>query len=268
MICNGIEKWKNTSYNILNNVLETLIWEIQQQDDHTARFRNQLMRLGQSHLKKAQATLTERVLAASTYYTNLFRGSFEPIIQEQIGQLNDKTPEDLTNSLKTVSRLLEYKIIEFSRATEIAAGSANETPTLFLLKLIAKPFEQALVSNNNAAKKTRPLKKDQSVINKSLRLTLQLYQEGNSISEIASVKNISLTTVQGHLAELVLLGMVDAVEMINNQRLEEIAGCVSQHGKDVNLVKIALGPDYSFFEVRLVVNHLQFKENQSRGHIS
>jgi hypothetical protein len=261
LIGNGIEKWKNTAYGINNEVLESLLTKLAEQSDHTARFRQQLSKLLQSNITADQDKMKERVKAAAAFYSKLFSDALGKSIKEQLAGMGEKTPEDLTGSLKTVDVLIEAKMIDFSGAIALAEGLTNGTLATELCKLFAKPFEPALPLTIKAGK-TRATKKEQPGMNKSLQTTYQLYQEGNNLQEIATARNVSVATVQGHLAELVLSGLIDVLKLVAAPKMEAISACVALKGKDVNVVKIAMGADYSFFEVRVAINHLQFQEGQ------
>jgi len=87
------------------------------------------------------------------------------------------------------------------------------------------------------------------------QLTLQLHQQGLSIEEIARERNLSPTTITGHLADLIKAGEAVAVDrLILPERYKVIADTVQQiEGDALQPIKDALGDEYSYSEIRLVL---------------
>ena len=86
------------------------------------------------------------------------------------------------------------------------------------------------------------------------QLTLELYQQGLGIEEIARERNLKPTTIIGHLSELIEEGEVlDIERIVQPGRQKVIASALEQMGSDVlKPVKEFLGEDYSYDEIRLV----------------
>lgn len=88
----------------------------------------------------------------------------------------------------------------------------------------------------------------------TLQQTLTLFRQGHSIKEIAALRKITTTTVEGHLALYVERGKIDADELVDPERIPVIRTAI-QHvgGKMLTPVKNYLGDDYSYSEVRFVM---------------
>ena len=86
------------------------------------------------------------------------------------------------------------------------------------------------------------------------QLTLELYQQGLSIEEIARERNLKPTTILSHLSELIEGGeALDIERIVQPGRQKVIASALEQIGGDVlKPVKEFLGEDYSYDEIRLV----------------
>jgi ATP-dependent DNA helicase RecQ len=86
------------------------------------------------------------------------------------------------------------------------------------------------------------------------QLTLEMYQRGLSIEEIATERNLKATTIESHIAELIEMGeIVDVSRLVPAERYEVIA-CALQSigGEALKPVKEFLGEAYSYGEIRLV----------------
>ncbi len=89
--------------------------------------------------------------------------------------------------------------------------------------------------------------------------TLDLYKEGYSIEEIANKRNLKLTTIIDHLAELIGEGEdIDVKPLIRPDHYDTIVHALHQVGDErLKPVKELLGDDYSYEEIKLVRAHLR-----------
>jgi ATP-dependent DNA helicase RecQ len=117
-------------------------------------------------------------------------------------------------------------------------------------------------------------KKDSSGANKNLRrkhertgdtkmITLGLFNEGKTAEEISVQRQLVQSTIEGHLAHFVRVGMLDAHRLLPKQKISSILEAVKEIGGTTAMpIKDKLGDDYSFAEIRVVLNYWQWmKEN-------
>ncbi|GAC1350543.1 MAG: DNA helicase RecQ [Ktedonobacteraceae bacterium] len=86
------------------------------------------------------------------------------------------------------------------------------------------------------------------------QLTLEMYQKGMSIEEIARERNLKPVTIEGHLAELIEAGEISDFERLIAPERYEVIGDAWQKigGEALKPVKELLGEEYSYGEIRLV----------------
>jgi ATP-dependent DNA helicase RecQ len=86
------------------------------------------------------------------------------------------------------------------------------------------------------------------------QITLQMYQDGQSIEEIATVRNFRPSTIASHLAELIEAGEdIDVQALIPPGHFDAIANALQQFGGEIlKPVKEFLGDEYFYEEIRLV----------------
>lgn len=104
-----------------------------------------------------------------------------------------------------------------------------------------RKFERASTSKANGSSPTR-------------LLTLELYEQGRSIKEIAEERNLNPRTIINHLAELIEAGeTVDVEALIQPGHYEIIVDALQQVGSELlKPVKEFLGDEYSYEEIQLV----------------
>jgi hypothetical protein len=90
----------------------------------------------------------------------------------------------------------------------------------------------------------------------SPRITLQLYKEGLSVTEIAARRSMALTTVEGHLASFIPSGEIDIHQLVPEQKIAPILSVIREiGGSALGAMKSKLGSEYSFGEIKAVLSY-------------
>jgi ATP-dependent DNA helicase RecQ len=88
----------------------------------------------------------------------------------------------------------------------------------------------------------------------TLQITLQMYQGGQSIEEIARERNLKPSTIAVHLVELIEMGVsIDVSSLLPPGHFETIVDALQQFGAEpLKPIKEFLGDEYFYEEIRLV----------------
>ncbi|TKB07643.1 helix-turn-helix domain-containing protein [Desulforhopalus sp. IMCC35007] len=90
------------------------------------------------------------------------------------------------------------------------------------------------------------------------RQSLELFESGLNLQEIAQNRGLSLTTIEGHLAHYVACGEVDIDTLVAKDKLEVIISALKEKKtKKLNDIKAALGNNYSYGEIKLGLAYLE-----------
>jgi len=88
--------------------------------------------------------------------------------------------------------------------------------------------------------------------------SFELFKSGNSIEEIASLRGLSLITIEGHLAFYVQQGKLSIDQLIDTSKIPEIKKAIGQiGGKVLTPIKELLGDKYSYGEIRIVMAEME-----------
>ena len=68
----------------------------------------------------------------------------------------------------------------------------------------------------------------------SHRLSLTLYKEGMPVEEIAAKRNLSVSTIEGHLASFILTGDMAIKELVPEHKIAPIAEAIREMGGSVD----------------------------------
>ncbi|HUB59457.1 MAG TPA: helix-turn-helix domain-containing protein [Puia sp.] len=87
-------------------------------------------------------------------------------------------------------------------------------------------------------------------------ITLQLYKEGIPIPGIAARRNLTIGTIEGHLASFIPTGEIDIKELVPEHKVIPILTVVREiGGSALGAMKSRLGDDYSYAEIKAVLHY-------------
>jgi ATP-dependent DNA helicase RecQ len=89
-------------------------------------------------------------------------------------------------------------------------------------------------------------------------ITLEMFRQGRTVEEIARVRDLAVSTVQGHLALFIPAGKVRIDELVPAHKIEPIREALAKHGTEtLSPIKIELGEEYSYGEIRAVIASME-----------
>ncbi|MBV9987742.1 MAG: DNA helicase RecQ [Chitinophagaceae bacterium] len=103
-------------------------------------------------------------------------------------------------------------------------------------------------------KKTKRESKPRTGSSETRQASFELYKAGNSIDEIAAMRSLSVTTVEGHLSFYVASGELDLDEFVSKDKQIMIRKAMEKFGMlSLRLLKDNLPNYYSYKEIRMMV---------------
>ncbi len=88
--------------------------------------------------------------------------------------------------------------------------------------------------------------------------SFNLFQAGKTIPEIAQERNLTVSTIEGHLGHFVELGQLDIFELMEAEKVRAIEQLIAgKVHEPLATIKAQLGEAYSYREIRLVICHLK-----------
>lgn len=193
------------------------------------------------HQKKE--LLKERVCKASQYFSQQ--------VLEQIAQ----PLANHINELKNASRIKKY----MSRTKEIYA-----TVEEFMMRLQNIHYGNQKLTEGIYYNQVKVSTKIVEAIDEkpkrgeTKRISLNLFKEGKTMSQIAQERNLSVRTIEGHLADFVKTGEILATDLIDLMTLKELSPLLAGVSLDQPLktIKDTVPEKFSYLDIRVVLNHL------------
>ncbi len=100
--------------------------------------------------------------------------------------------------------------------------------------------------------------KEELSLNASVQRTKDLIEEGLSIDEIVERRGMARSTIESHVAELVLKGYADARDFMSEEHYENIVEYFTEtDDTSLGAAKDVLGEEYSWGELRIVLNEMR-----------
>jgi ATP-dependent DNA helicase RecQ len=88
------------------------------------------------------------------------------------------------------------------------------------------------------------------------RETLRLYEEGYSIDDIATIRNLSQGTIESHMAFYIQQGRFSVFQFLQEERVQAIENAIGRaSNKSANAIRYELGDEYGFGEIKMVMAH-------------
>lgn len=130
-----------------------------------------------------------------------------------------------------------------------------------ILQIIAQ-YAQSQGKENQLQFKTG-IERKPKVAGETFQESLALYQSGKSIDEIATIRGLSKSTIEGHLSKFVENGTLDITELIEKQTLAQILETI-KNLPDATLTQLreSLGEEISFGQIRLALGYSKNLERE------
>ena len=142
------------------------------------------------------------------------------------------------------------------RTLELAEGLMKADKDLVLqAEKIHQPIKIDLAKEEEAVKRSGRLPKGETA-----RVSLQLYKEGKTISQVAAERNLTYSTIESHLSEFITTGEVEVHELISPSKLETVLEILRAEKLLPNsgILKSKLPNDFSYGEIKAAIKYWEF----------
>jgi uncharacterized protein YpbB len=86
------------------------------------------------------------------------------------------------------------------------------------------------------------------------KISFDLFKQGKTVSEIASDRGFTQTTIEGHLAYFIEQGEIDVLQLVDEDILNEIKSFLNSHSQaKVADIKLALPEHISYGQIQMVL---------------
>jgi uncharacterized protein YpbB len=226
------------------------------QQEMAEKFTRQLQQLLPNAPQDGYQFLHQRVSAGSAYFLQAVEEMENSIKNHLAGIKVKQKVKKYANTLQQLCLLPQRKIQQLKQAIQITEGLVKGVNATDLLELVEQKRTVEIKSVEETEKKTTKPQKGESN-----RMSLQLFKEGKSIPEIATIRELAASTIESHLASFIKTGEVDVQDLVTENKIAVILETVSALNLQTSAttpVKEKLGDEYSHSEIRAVLYYREW----------
>lgn len=229
--------------------------------------------------------LYKRVVAASHYFSPIFKGLSNKIFRHILILKSEKKIKTYLNELLSLEVIVneQYKLINKATLLLQATITGNELTKeevakacldLHRIEQLTSIFEISVKDNRvSESPKTGKKKKNQNSNSAKAEKrdtkeeSFQLYKQGNDIESIARLRSMATTTIEGHLAYYITKGMLDVKNFLPDEKVENIISVSKKLDTFLfGTIKQALGDEYSYGDIKLALaSYLSASQEKQEG---
>lgn len=247
----SFRKWKVSDDAIARKWLQEILTASMKQEETAVKFQLQLEQLFYDGVNNDATQLQNRIKAASAYFTKEVENVFLPLVADHLAKIKEgKYPKGYTASLSHIRKQYDGKMLALKHAAAIASELHKDSDAVAVLRQLEDAKKEV---TKVAAPEPRP--KEEKIKGASSIATFNLFMEGKSINDIAEERNLAVSTIEGHLADCVKTGTISVFRLVPKEKVAAIQESLQQYDNSMSMVKEKLGERYSYFEIRVVMNH-------------
>jgi uncharacterized protein YpbB len=264
------EKGKDVSW--VANQLQT----VQVTFDAARKFQNQLNNLF-SKEKPEWNFIYERVQAAYQYFFKPLDAQVYSIMKRRYELAKIKKTKSYSEELEELEQEVVAVVHRLMKGRLLMEAILNEKPfTKETVKsveitnyVIAKghSIQQELRANRSMMDemmeedfvdvielvKAKKVKEEKIVKKNTYEITLELFEEGKTMEEIANERQLGISTIEGHFAKLIQQEKMEITDVLDPKRISEIESYLEEaEGKTLGTLKDELGDKVTYGELKWV----------------
>jgi hypothetical protein len=231
---------------------------IKNQQATASKFIPQLERLLEDSTDDHYEKVNNRIQAAVKYFKDTLTQDVIDPLQSHHDSMKKKS--GVKKYLRELNELIAHGRINYYQLNEIALLTNGLAAKKILSDVFSELTEGRKARNKRMEKEFH---KEKRVIGESQRLSLELFKEGKSIDDIAQERSLSPSTIEGHL-----IGFIGTEvylhQIVDPDKSEQITKVIeSLKEPALGAVKAKLGDEFSYSDIRAVMNDRKAKETSS-----
>ncbi|WP_132051386.1 helix-turn-helix domain-containing protein [Pseudocnuella soli] len=200
--------------------------------------------------------LSARIEAAAAFFVKgIEEGLLQPIRDHATAWRIKTRVKKYGKDLETLATAIERKKWAIEHAVHLAKGLTQGLDAIALLQIVEQQRKrqvQEVVVKEKAAK------------GETKAISLEMFRKGKDIASIAAERNLTVSTIEGHLAAYIETGEVDVSDVVPPHKIPVILSAIKKaEPKTLGTLKSRLGNDYSYGEIKAVMSYMTRLEKES-----
>lgn len=206
------------------------------------------------------STLHQRVAAAEGYFTPIVKTLSTKILQHIELVKSEKKMKIYLSELLELESACNEQIKKFKKAILFCQSIIDKTEfTKDKISHLNRDDERLKQISSSLQTNTYLKNKERIKVEKKEKIptrdyTLQLYKEGKSIELIAKERSFGVTTIEGHLCDLIREGKLEAKEFVNEKIIDSILEIVRKiNSFQLGVIKENVGDQFTYREIKFAL---------------
>jgi hypothetical protein len=235
------------------------VQNVVQQQIVAEKFSRQLEQLLPAAARNGYRQVHERIEAAVTYFTDTLRKELLLPLQQHIDQqqAQKKKPKKFLKDLKELKAVCEAKARQLEQIRLISLGlMEGSRPGDLLVQMQA---DRSKAAEEIQEQTSQEVPKKKAAKGETQRISLEMFRQGMSVSEIAAERGFVNGTIEGHLASFIPTGEVALEELVSPDKIMAIQQVLEESDEELNssAIREILGEEYGYGEIKAVISHWQ-----------
>ncbi|MEQ6121178.1 helix-turn-helix domain-containing protein [Reichenbachiella sp. MALMAid0571] len=241
-------------------MMQSINQVLKSQQETADKFTSQLNGLLDEAQKGQYAQVHARTEAAANYFSKGLKNEVFDLLEEHYKSM--KVKSGVKKYLKEVYELMAAAKHKHQHLKELVMLTEGLTKQADLSKLFGEISAQRKATQKKIEAEVKETHKPK-VKGESQRLSLEMFQNGKTIEEIATTRSLSPSTIEGHIVSFIGTEL-ELSQFMNDEKATRIKTVIdSLKEPTLTEVKAKLGDEYSYSDVRAVQNSLKSTEKQS-----
>lgn len=238
-----------------------LVRNANSQYEVAGKFMRQLETLLASGEEDGYARLYQRTEAAVDYFTKAIDETLAGPVNAHISEVSNWPKiKKYVAELKELKQLFERQRQYMQQALEIGRALHEGRQPAEILEM-AEALQKHTGKEQQHAEDAEQ-KKAKRQKGDSQRATLEMFRQGKSIQEIAALRQLAYSTIESHLADLILTGEVEVREVVPQDKFDKIMDVITAApGLHSTEIRQRLNDTVSYGEIRSV-QHFRARSEQ------
>jgi hypothetical protein len=195
--------------------------------------------------------ISERVNSAEDYFKPKVKNLFDGFKAHLIDTSNQSKVKAYLKELESITEQLKSQLLQISKTTLLVKAAAENRILTKKDLHGSSTFEDA----KKDSKKKKKVKKDKTP---TAEISFNLYKEGLNTEEIATRRDLVPGTILGHLAKYIESGDIEATDLIDATKLDQICQVMAlDEVKGSADVKARLGDEFTYNEIKIAWGHFR-----------
>ncbi len=219
------------------------------------KFNRHLAHIFSPNSRPDYSHLQERTVAAAQYFLKEL-DSLESLLRAHIDEFKIKPrTKKYTAQLRYIHILVGRKKMQIDQAEKLATGLNKGTDIASLLDMIAEDKKQFI---NSQTKQEETIVAAKQEVGASKQISFEMYKSGKTIDEIATVRSMAKSTIEGHLVAYVASGELEITEFVSTSELSLILKKIKElEATNTTILKENLPSEFSYAQLRAVLAYQQ-----------